>query len=282
MCGIAGFCLNPEQHGNATDIAGSMLYDIEHRGYHATGGAWIDRNDNKFKLLKKNLPAHKFVPSVGDTLCSGARSAILHTRWATQGSPLNNDNNHPITRGQIALTHNGHIANDNDLFKRLNVKRRAEVDSEAVTALIAFTADNYHPTEVLGSIEGSASLAWFNYTDSLNTIHLARVNSSPLWIGQTTQGSLAYGSTLEAVRNAGWFMFDEMEWEYEVQEGEYFRVQDGKVLEYTTFQRNLPRSYSLTPNWRAVAYDKQVHTITNKTTLNRKPKHKKGLVPMPF
>lgn len=272
MCGIAGFCLNPEQHAsNPTDLAASLLLDIEHRGYHATGAAWVDKNAVKpsFKLLKKNISATKFIPHAGDALCEGARTAILHTRYATQGSPNNNDNNHPLTRGRVALTHNGHIANDAELFKRLNVHRRAQVDSEAVTALIAFTSENYHPTEVLGSIEGSAALAWFNFMEGGNSLHLARVNSSPLWVGQTRQGSLLYASTLEAIRNGAWFMFDELEWEYDVKEGEYLRVNNGKIVEFTTFNRFAPKVYSIQANWKDLAIDKGLKSITSTTKIKQ-------------
>lgn len=246
MCGIAGFCLNPEQHTNAetaTDLASSLLLDIEHRGYHATGCAWVDSTERKFKLLKKNIPAHKFIETTGDKLVENATTAILHTRWATQGSPENNDNNHPITRGTLAVTHNGHISNDDELFKRLNVRRRAQVDSEAITALLAFTHDNYHPTEVLGSIQGTASLAWFNFIGKRNELHLARVSSSPLWIGQTHGGSLLYASTQEAIRNGAWMLFDELVYEYDMKEGEYMRVVDGRIMEYSTFKRYQPQHF---------------------------------------
>lgn len=244
MCGIAGFCLNPQQHSaNASELASSLLLDIEHRGYHATGCAWVDSTERKFKLLKKNIPAHKFVETTGTKLVENATTAILHTRWATQGSPTNNDNNHPLTRGTIALTHNGHIGNDDELFKRLNVKRRAQVDSEAVTALLAFTHDNYHPTEVLGNIQGTAALAWFNFIGKRNELHLARVNSSPLWVGQTTQGSLLYASTQQAIRNGAWMLFDDLEFEWEMNEGEYMRAIDGKIVEYSKFKRHNPQSF---------------------------------------
>jgi glucosamine 6-phosphate synthetase-like amidotransferase/phosphosugar isomerase protein len=243
----------------------------------------MDTQENKFKLLKKNIPATNFVANSGTELCNGARSAILHTRWATQGSPLNNDNNHPITRGKIALTHNGHIANDNELFKRLNVKRKAQVDSEAVTALIAFTAANYHPTEVLGEIEGTAALAWFDFTQRTNTLHLARVNSSPLWIGQTKGGSLLYASTEDAISNGAWFMYDELEWSHNAEEGEYFRVENGTIVEYTRFNRFKPRTISLTPNWRDVQFDKGVKGITHTKKVNAHAKAKGyKSVPMPW
>ena len=274
MCGIAGFCLNPEAHNTTEqhEIAASMLLDIEHRGYHATGAAWTNADSRKLWLLKHNMPAHKYVDSVGDRLCDGATTAILHTRWATQGDPSNNDNNHPITRGKIALTHNGHISNDKELFKRLGVHRRAQVDSEAATALLAFTHDNYHPTEVLGQIEGTAALAWFNYTDKHNTLHLARVNSSPLYIGQSKAGHIFYASTLEAIRNAAWFAFDELEWEHAATEGEYFRITDGVVAEFARFKRNAPQIYGMTANWKEVAYDKAALKVQKRQTE----------IPMPF
>jgi hypothetical protein len=49
--------------------------------------------------------------------------------------------------------------------------------------LLAFT-QGQHPAEVLTRIQGSAALAWITQ-DQGDTLHLARVSNSPLWIGQT-------------------------------------------------------------------------------------------------
>lgn len=55
MCGIAGFCLNPKHQSkvNQSELTSQMLLDIEHRGYHATGVAWINPSTGKraVKLL---------------------------------------------------------------------------------------------------------------------------------------------------------------------------------------------------------------------------------------
>ena len=234
MCGIAGYCLDPKHYSRIAthDLAGQMLYDIEHRGGDATGAAWINPQNGKRVISKAPVGAGKFVPNAGSKLCAGATSAILHTRFATQGSPTQAGNNHPIPRGRIVLTHNGHISNDKELFKLLGVPRVAQVDSEAVAALIAFSKDK--PWQALTEVYGTAALAWLTANDP-RTLHLARVNSSPLWIGQASTGSLFYGSTQETIENAAIMTDCELDWVYCAREGEYFRVRDGRIEEYQTF-----------------------------------------------
>jgi glucosamine--fructose-6-phosphate aminotransferase (isomerizing) len=266
MCGIAGFCLTPEDcyTTNQGKLAGDMLLAIEHRGKDATGSAWINPRSKKRTILKHAIPAHKYVKTVAGHLCNEAQTAILHTRWATQGTPSNRDNNHPIPRGNIVLTHNGHISNDNELFKRLNVKRRAQVDSEAVSALIAFTARDYHPSEVLGSIAGTAALAWIDSSNA-RTLHLARVNHSPLWIGQTKSGSFLYGSTLDTLVAGAWHINSEVDWTHQAEEGTYFKIVDGRVAEYEKFKRE----YSLIPKARYedVCFDERMNSITTRRAI---------------
>ena len=250
MCGIAGYCLNPKEHQRASvaDLAGQMLLDIEHRGQHATGSAWINPANGNRVILKAAIPATKFVHYNKD-LCRNAQTAILHTRWATQGDPKDNNNNHPIPRGKIVLTHNGHISNDRELFKQLKVARNGKVDSEAVAALLGLSAQ--HPTELLPTIQGTAALAWIEQGAS-NLLHLARVNSSPLWIGQTKRGSLVYGSTLDTVENAATMLDTRLDWTYEANEGEYFKVKDGVIVEWEMFK---PYRNSFTYDWRNMAFD---------------------------
>ena len=244
MCGIAGFCLNPKHKSNTSDIASQMLLDIEHRGQHATGAAWINPKSGSRVITKAPIAASQFIGTkAGRKVCQGANTAILHTRWATQGSPKINDNNHPIPRGKIVVTHNGHISNDKALFKQLKVDRVAQVDSEAVAALIAFAAS--HPTEYLPQIRGTAALAWITAGEG-NILHLARVSSSPLWIGQTSKGSLVYGSTQETIENASVVLDEDLEWQYTASEGDYFKVKDGKIVEFKQFT---PTKDSFSSSW---------------------------------
>jgi glucosamine 6-phosphate synthetase-like amidotransferase/phosphosugar isomerase protein len=235
MCGIAGYCLDAKHYSRiaTSDLAGQMLYDIEHRGQHATGAAWINPRTGRRVISKAATSATNFVPKAGARLCEGATTAILHTRYATQGSPQVASNNHPIPRGKIVLTHNGHISNDTELFRQLGVPRVGQVDSEAVAALIAFSEGK--PWEILPEIYGTAALAWIAQHDP-RTLHLARVNSSPLWLAQASTGSLFYGSTKDTVENAAIMTDCELDWIHEASEGEYFKVRDGAITEYQTFK----------------------------------------------
>lgn len=243
MCGIAGFCLNAKHHTNTADLAGQMLLDIEHRGYHATGAAWIKPN-GKRAICKGAVPASKFIRTdSGKRITTGASTAILHTRWATQGKASINDNNHPIPAGNLVLTHNGHISNDDQLFKQLKVKRVGQVDTEAAAALLAYGKG--HPTDLLPRLRGTAALAWITSGEH-STLHLARVSSSPLWIAQTFNGSLVYGSTEETVDNASVMLDDAIDWKYLASEGEYFRVVNGKIVEFKQFT---PTRDSFSSSW---------------------------------
>lgn len=228
MCGIAGFSLSTTERCHPTDVARAMLLAIELRGPHATGVAWCDPHDGRVWIHKDAMAAHDFVKHMH---LAGGRTAILHTRFATKGTPQDNGNNHPIDVGGIVGVHNGQIRNDDELFAALDVERYAEVDSEAAFALLHATQEL--PQDVLGQLKGTAALAWMQVDpDGCNpsrTLHLARLSYSPLWLAQTRNGSTLFGSTLRAVRLGAEAMGADLAFRHEVKEGTYLKVRLGVV-----------------------------------------------------
>jgi len=231
MCGIAGFCLHPEEEVNAKRLSMGLLTQIVKRGQDATGAAWVEY-DNKTKrssitVSKAPVSAHRFEPFIAP-MPIRARRAILHTRWATQGSPQDNLNNHPIVSGGIIGVHNGVLHNDDAVFAHIGSERFGQVDSEAAFALIDYTSQ--HPANVLSSLKGRAALAWFDARDKRD-LHLARVSDSPLVVGGTAKGSLIFASTLPlllaGVQRSGLTLT----WTEEIEERTYLRVRNGEIAD---------------------------------------------------
>ena len=240
MCGIAGFCLAPaDSKINAKKLSLCLLDQIVERGEHATGAAWVftekDKKKASIAVSKAPVPAYEFEPYLVK-MPTTIRRAILHTRWATQGSPQNNLNNHPIVSGRIVGVHNGHLANDKDIFKALSCKRHGQVDSEAAFALLDNTI--YRPAEVLKSLQGRAALAWFDARDKRD-LHLARVTDSPLAIGTTEAGSLIFASTMPLLIKAVDEARIELDWAENIKPYTYLRVRNGEILECTNIGESL-------------------------------------------
>lgn len=245
MCGIAGFCLSPSERCDSNKLGRKLLLGIEERGRDAAGAAWRNHDNLKEIVVRKHaMSASKWMSTRASELCVNAGTAVLHTRYATQGSPDNALNNHPVCAGKIALVHNGHIYNDSELFTRLNVRRRGQVDSEVIAALIAFGDGS--PADLLTQLRGGAAVAWLDATDRSNTLHLARVNTSPLHVAQTLHGSLLYASTRHAVDAAARKNSMQITFRWDVPEGTYLKVRDGRIIEEQSFkpQRAVPKVYS--------------------------------------
>lgn len=157
MCGIVAILLQPQARPEqvwaelrATFTANLVANAV--RGRAATGLGVIQRSGQAL-VHKVDIEAEKFVETGGyhDLLGTvNAETVVIlgHTRLPTQGSPLNPHNNHPITVGPVVGVHNGHIANDDELFARRALPRIAQVDSEIIFQLLALhspdsAADDY-------------------------------------------------------------------------------------------------------------------------------------------
>jgi len=231
MCGIAGFCLNKADNINARKVSAALLNEIQARGTDATGAAWVQRHADgeraQIAVSKAPVAARSFAPYL-EQMPTTAKRVILHTRYATQGSPQDNLNNHPIVSGRIVGVHNGVLSNDDQVFATLGGERRGVVDSEAAFALIDRTI--YKPVEVLESLQGRAALAWFDARDKRD-LHLARLEGSPLAIGFTEGGSLFFASTMPLLVAGCAKGGVKLDWAEELGPMTYIRVRNGEMVD---------------------------------------------------
>ena len=247
MCGIAGFCLSPQEHLDPKALSMALLEQIEVRGTDATGSAWVvpaketPKHRAVIAVSKAPVPASDFEKYLAE-MPKSAKRVLLHTRYATQGSPFKNTNNHPIIAGRTVGVHNGHISNDRAVFDYLRTKRLGtgirvgEVDSESAFALL--DATTHHPTQVLESLRGRAALAWFDARDKRD-LHLARVSASPLAVGQTDKDSFIFASTMPLLVNACEKVGVKLRWVEEIGEMTYLRIRNGLIEEIETIGASL-------------------------------------------
>ena len=94
------------------------------------------KNDGSHNIFKRPMRAVEFVKEkqfleVISQVDDNTTWLAGHTRWPTRGSNIH-DNAHPIHAGAVVGCHNGTVLNADALFRRLNLPRFAEVDSEVI------------------------------------------------------------------------------------------------------------------------------------------------------
>lgn len=225
MCGIAGYSLNKASKINARALSHALLTAIETRGRMSSGVAFpLDDNIGVYKdaVAGSNLPLR--------SMPRDTKTAIMHTRYATQGSPSVNDNNHPVWSpyGTIALVHNGVIWNDYSLRAgALSTVPMPEVDTAVIPALLEMKG-----LEGISQLAGDAAVAWLETADT-DTLHLARIESSPVTYTNLEDGSFVFASTKPLLLRA----LDSLDLKYgevfTMAELDYFQVKGGVIMSYT-------------------------------------------------
>jgi glutamine---fructose-6-phosphate transaminase (isomerizing) len=128
MCGIVGVVAER----NSVPILMEGLRRLEYRGYDSAGIAVLQngrvarqRTVGKVNVLQEALDAAPIAGYVG----------IAHTRWATHGIPTT-ENAHPhVSRGGVAIVHNGIIENHEALrssLQELGYTFTSETDTEVI------------------------------------------------------------------------------------------------------------------------------------------------------
>lgn len=246
MCGIGAFQI-VEQEINAQRLAQALLKGLTIRGRDASGVAWHSDTEQQTYIQKLDVSGRDLANMLDDQLGS---TAIIHTRFATQGKPSNMKNNHPIDAGGIVGVHNGHISNDDELFSVVHsvsdYRRQAQVDSEAAFAYLQHgpkqDKDLY---QRMRDIKGGAALIWLNTRGPRKLLHATRLNSSPLWFGHTAKGSVVLASTESILRQSAKECGIKFEFVYEFKEGEYMRWENGRLIQQVQWEVAKPNSYRL-------------------------------------
>ena len=141
MCGIAGIRKMSKRAIEPWQLK-MMVTSLEYRGNDATGMALMMENGS-IRWIKNHTPAWQFIVSQDykdwekDIDWNDVRTAIVHTRKATKGTPFKNTNNHPLVVDPgAAVVHNGVISNDDFLFDEMALDRGAETDSDIIRAIV--------------------------------------------------------------------------------------------------------------------------------------------------
>ncbi|MAQ70049.1 MAG: glutamine--fructose-6-phosphate transaminase (isomerizing) [Flavobacteriales bacterium] len=144
MCGIVGYIGSQ----NAVPIVIKGLKRLEYRGYDSAGIAYL--KEGKLHVKKKAGKVQKLQEFLSTNL--NTKMAIGHTRWATHGSP-SDENAHPHLSmdNSLAIIHNGIIENYSTIkegLKKRGYKFKSETDTEVLINLISDVKKNENTTLV--------------------------------------------------------------------------------------------------------------------------------------
>ena len=182
MCGIVGAIAKR----NVSPVLLEGLHRLEYRGYDSAGMAVLTngsinrvRKTGKVSELGKALSKSELVGELG----------IAHTRWATHGTPAENNAHPHICNDSVAIVHNGIIENFQELKDQQNkhgFNFTSDTDTEVIAHQIVFyleQSDNLLESvhKTVKDLKGAYALGVIDKNNP-NTLIAAR-NGSPLVIG---------------------------------------------------------------------------------------------------
>ena len=132
MCGVFGFVSRDGGTVNL-QVLGRIAEATERRGPHAFGFAWIDRR-GRLKCYKQTGRVSDYLGLLA--LAADARMLVGHCRFATQGSPDDNINNHPHPADGGWIVHNGQIRAYRELVDAFDLNPVSACDSEVLGLLV--------------------------------------------------------------------------------------------------------------------------------------------------
>lgn len=227
----------------------------EDRGTDATGIAYS--KNNQIMVHKDHIPAHKMPVHIPRTV----KVVLGHTRMTTQGSELENYNNHPFIghcqNTDFALAHNGILVNDHALREEYRLpKTKVQTDSYiAVQLLEQFGELNI---DSLGRM-AEALIGSYNFTllDKYENTFVVKGNNPFAIYHLKRKGVYVYASTKEiagkALKAAGFKNIPEPE---RIVEGDIMKITpSGKI----TKGKFLPQPDYFDPDLSALNRDERYY-----------------------
>src|SRR3989442_8011564 len=200
MCGIVGAAARRD----IVPVLVEGLRRLEYRGYDSCGVAVL--RDGAIGLVRTVSRVNDLASRLKNT--QGA-TGIAHTRWATHGAPAT-ENAHPIvSRGEIAVVHNGIIENHEELRAELQ-KKGYRFESQTDTEVIAHLVHSLYRGDLLQAVQRAARELKGAYAIAVvssqepNTVVGARAGS-PLVVGEgkdenfLASDALALGGTTDRI-----------------------------------------------------------------------------------
>jgi glutamine---fructose-6-phosphate transaminase (isomerizing) len=132
MCGIVGAAARRD----IVPVLVEGLRRLEYRGYDSCGVAIVEK-----EIIGRVVSVARVedLAAQVDRKHIRGKTGLAHTRWATHGAPAA-ENAHPIlSRGEIALVHNGIIENHDELRAELagrGYRFEGQTDTEVVAHLV--------------------------------------------------------------------------------------------------------------------------------------------------
>lgn len=180
MCGIVGIAA----HRDVAPLLLEGLRRLEYRGYDSCGIATV--TGEGLRRARSVARVSELAEQVGREHLAG-ETGIAHTRWATHGAP-DVCNAHPhISRGHIAVVHNGIIENFEEIRSELQAKGY-EFTSQTDTEVIAHLINDCDEGDLLKAVMCAAHRLRGSYaiavlaSDEPHRIVAAR-QGSPLVVG---------------------------------------------------------------------------------------------------
>ena len=182
-------------------IISALAISSEIRGTDATGIAY--RTGTKLCIYKRPFPARwmRF------RLPAEVKAVMGHTRMTTQGSEMQNCNNHPFygyADKNFAFAHNGVLYNDKELRVEKHLpKTKIETDSYVAVQLIEQQGKlNFDAFKNMAeSVQGSFC---FTVLDENNTLYIVKGNNPMCLLHFAELGLYVYASTKSILTKALW------------------------------------------------------------------------------